>query len=302
MAVAIRPFAARDAGAVADVLFVATCARAAARGGAPELEVPAEARRFVERLLEVDPMGGHVAECDGEVVGAGWTHGRGRVAGLGPLAVLPRHRGQGLGRRLLEACMAALGGRGAQVRVVEDAADTAALGFFVRAGFRVVSAVFELERPLAAGTAVAPPGAGAAVRVATAAEQAELVARDARSWGAARAQDVSALLAHGRAAVLVRHDRTLAHAFARRVERVVRLGPAAGDDGTLVAALLAQLAAEAAAEHALPARVLVPATDRRLVDGLVAHGFGVRGTLLYLAVGGGTAPPPGYALGSRLLA
>ncbi|HWP66808.1 MAG TPA: hypothetical protein VNO26_12920, partial [Candidatus Limnocylindria bacterium] len=64
----------------------------------------------------------------------------------------------------------------------------------------------------------------------------------------------------------------------------------------------AQLAAEAAAEHALPARVLVPATDRRLVDGLVAHGFGVRGTLLYLAVGGGTAPPPGYALGSRLLA
>ncbi|HWP65644.1 MAG TPA: hypothetical protein VNO26_07015, partial [Candidatus Limnocylindria bacterium] len=60
MAVAIRPFAARDAGAVADVLFVATCARAAARGGAPELEVPAEARRFVERLLEVDPMGGHV--------------------------------------------------------------------------------------------------------------------------------------------------------------------------------------------------------------------------------------------------
>jgi ribosomal protein S18 acetylase RimI-like enzyme len=302
MTIAVRPLVARDAAPAADVLFVAAMARAADGCGQPAFEVPAEARRFVERLLEADPMSAQAADADGQLVGVGWTHGRGRIATLGPLAVLPRHRGQGIGRRLLESCMASFGERGVQVRLVEEAGDAAALALYLRAGFRAIGAVLELERPLEAGASVPPPPAGAAVRSGTDADQTELVARDARSWGAPRPQDIGRLLTRGTAMLLVRHDRVLAHGFARPAERVACIGPAAGDDGPLVASLVAHLAGEAAARHALPSRTLVPAADQRLVDALLAHGFRVRATLIYLAAGGGTAPPAGYVLCSRLLA
>jgi GNAT superfamily N-acetyltransferase len=300
--VTVRPFVPRDADPVADVLFVAASDRATRARQPAAFEVPAAARRFVARLLEVDPLGAHVVDADGEVVGVGWTHARGRIATLGPLALLPRHRGQGTGRRLLEACVAAVGERGVQVRVVEDGTETAALGLLLRAGFRIVSSLLELERPLATGPEPGPVAGGMRLRAATAGDEAELVMRDARSWGAARTQDVATLLAHGTGALLERHDRVLAHAFARRGERAVWLGPAAGDDGALAGAVLGYLAAEAVRREGLPACVLVPAGDRRLVDALLAQGFRVRGTLEYLAGGGGTAPPPGYALCSRLLA
>jgi hypothetical protein len=242
-----------------------------------------------------------VVDADGEVVGVGWTHARGRIATLGPLALLARQRDQGTGRRLLEACVATVGERGVQIRCVENPTDAAALGLLLHAGFRIVGSLLELERPLARGTEVAPPDGGVSIRAATAADEAELVVRDARWWGVPRAQDVAALLAHGAAVVLERHGRVVAHAFARRGERTVWLGPAAGDVGALVAAGVAHLAGEAARRERLPGRVLVPASDRRFVDALLAHGFRVRGTLEYLAGGGGTAPPPGYALCSRLL-
>jgi len=302
VAIAVRPFLARDAGPVADVLFVAATERAARTRQAAAFELPAAARRFVERLLEVDPMGAHVVDADGEVVGVGWTHARGRIATLGPLAVVPRHRGHGVGRRLLETCIAAVGERGVQVRLVEDGADVGALGLLLRVGFRVVTSLLELERPLAGGPDTAPLAAGASLRAAAAGDEAELVARDARSWGAARPQDIAVLLEHGAGAVVMRHDRVLAHGLARRGEQATWLGPAAGEDATLVAGLLGHLAAEAAARDRLPARALVPAGDRRLIDGLLAKGFRVRGTLQYLCGGGGTAPPPGYVLCSRWLA
>lgn len=102
--------------------------------------------------------------------------------------------------------------------------------------------------------------------------------------------------------LLRRRDRVLAHALALRGERVTWLGPAAGDDAALVASLLGHLAAEHVPRDALPARLLAPAGDQRLIDALLAQGFRVRGVLQYLVRGGGTAPPPGYVLCSRVLA
>ena len=43
-------------------------------------------------------------------------------------------------------------------------------------------------------------------------------------------------------------------------------------------------------------RTLVPASDRRLVDGLLALGFRVLRACHYMVRGGGTAPPPNYVL------
>jgi len=41
---------------------------------------------------------------------------------------------------------------------------------------------------------------------------------------------------------------------------------------------------------------MIPATDRHLVDGLLALGFEVFRACHYMVRGGGTAPPPGYVL------
>jgi ribosomal protein S18 acetylase RimI-like enzyme len=303
MTLAVRPFAEDDAQSAADVLFVAALDRATRTRGPAAFEVPAVARRVVDRFREVDPAGGFVVTAATAVVGMGWTHARGRVATIGPLAVLPRYREHGAGRLLLEACMGAAGARGGQVRMVEDGTDVAAIGLALRCGFRIVTSVLELERLGASpGTEPAASTGGASLRWMAGGDEAEVVARDTRAWGASRPAEVRALLAQGIGAVLERHDRILAHAFARRGAGAVWLGPAAGEDGALVATLLAQLATEAVRGEPLPIRVLVPAGDRRFVDALLAQGFRVRTMLQYLVAGGGTAPPLGYALCSRLLA
>jgi|SRR5688572_2934672 len=300
MAVAVRPFAIRDTSPVGDVLFVAARERAAHTGRPPAFDVPAAARRFVQRLLEVDPVGAHVAESEGEVVAVGWVHPRGRVATLGPLAVLPGQRGHGVGTRVLNACLTSVGERGVQVRVVEDGGDAAMMGLLFHHGFRVATSVLELERaPDGGGPPLLAPGL--AVRELGASDEADLVARDTRLWGAARPQDVAALLAHGRGAVLERRERAVAHAMARRGERAVTIGPAAGEDAAQVASLVGWLAA-AYVETPLPARVLLGAGDQRLVEALLGQAFRVRAVLQYLVRGGGTAPPPGYVLASRMLA
>ncbi|MGH7645816.1 MAG: GNAT family N-acetyltransferase, partial [Gemmatimonadales bacterium] len=156
MTFAVRPFAESDAPSVADVLFVAAVERAGRLQRVAAFDVPAAARRVVERLREVDPAGGFVVTAAGEVVGVGGTHARGRVATIGPVALLPRHRGHGGGRQLLEACVAAVGGRGVQIRIVEDGADATAIGLGLRGGFRIVTSVLELERSGAPRDAEAP--------------------------------------------------------------------------------------------------------------------------------------------------
>jgi GNAT superfamily N-acetyltransferase len=296
----VRPFAPRDLNAAAEVLFVVAAEHGGRGGRVPAFEVPADARRTIERLLELDPIGGQLAEDDGRIVALGWAHPRGRVATIGPVAVLPQRRGRGLGRLVLDACLAGVGERGVQVRMLEDAADAPAVGLALRAGFRVVTAVLEMERP--PGFAIEPTdfGPGVAVRIAIQADDGELVARDARAWGAPRPTDIAVRLAHGTGAILERRDRVVAHALAVHDERAAWLGPAAGDEAAVVASLLGHLAAEHARRDQLPARALVPAGDQRLVDALLALGFRVRATFSYLARGGGTAPPAGSVLCSRV--
>jgi GNAT superfamily N-acetyltransferase len=289
----VRPLAPRDLTGAAEVLFVA-------RPGA--FELPADARRTIERLLELDPVGGRLVCEDEQVVALGWAHPRGRVATIGPVVVLPRRRGRGLGRQVLDACLAATGERGVQVRMLEDAADAAAVGLALRAGFRVVTTVLEMER--APGLAIELPdlGPGVAMRLAIQGDDGELVARDARAWGAPRPGDIAVLLAHGSGALLERRERVVAHALAVPDEHATWIGPAAGDEPALTASVVAHLVAEQARRAARPARVLVPAGDQRLVDALLALDFRVRATLAYFTRGGGTAPPAGSLLCSRVLA
>ena len=260
----------------------------------PVVRTPADARGYVRHLLAFDPLGGLVAEVDGEVVGMAWLHARGPVATLGPLAVDPDMQGRGIGRALLARCIELAGPRVPQLRLVQESYNAASLGLYLRAGFRVVAPLVELElAPGLRAGAVTP--SSAQVRDAVAADRALLVERDSRAFGASRPQNVDFYLRRGRALVAERGTAPAGYAFGIGLGRVAYLGSASAEDGEVLLELLASLAT-ALQGDATAVRALVPAGDRRLVDGLLGIGFRVLRACHYMVRGGGTAPPPNYVL------
>ena len=260
----------------------------------PVVRTPADARGYVRHLLTFDPLGGLVAEVDGEVVGMAWLHARGPVATLGPLAVDPDMQGRGIGRALLARCIELAGPRVPQLRLVHESYNAASLGLYLRAGFRVVAPLVELElAPDVRAGAVTP--SSARLRDAVAADRALLVERDSRAFGASRPQNVDLYLRRGRALVAERGTAPAGYAFGIGFGRVAYLGSASAEDGEVLLELLASLAT-ALQGDGTAVRALVPAGDRRLVDGLLGIGFRVLRACHYMVRGGGTAPPPNYVL------
>jgi ribosomal protein S18 acetylase RimI-like enzyme len=290
----VRPLEERDADRAGDVNFLAFYDVALRHAQPPVVTTPAEARAYVRHLLAFAPLGGLVAERDGEIAGMAWVHVRGPVATIGPLAVDPRMQGQGIGRLLLERCVALAGPRAPQVRLVQESYNAASLGLYVRAGFRVVAPLIELELP-AGGRLEAAAPTGVRLRPASAADRTQLVERDGRAFGAPRPQNVDLYLRRGRGLVAERGQALAGYAFGIALGPVAYLGSASAEDGGV---LLELLAAQTAAVHgpATDVRVLVPSGDRLLVDGLLALGFRVLRACHYMVRGGGTAPPPNYVL------
>jgi ribosomal protein S18 acetylase RimI-like enzyme len=113
---------------------------------------------FLGRQLDEPNVIVLVAECGGAVVGYTYAgvEAYDYMSLLGPAGALydivvdPAHRGQGIGRMLLEANLAALGERGVP-RVVLSTAErnAAAQRLFARAGFR--RTMIEMTRELGGG-------------------------------------------------------------------------------------------------------------------------------------------------------
>jgi ribosomal protein S18 acetylase RimI-like enzyme len=291
----VRPLEERDADRAGDVNFVAFYDVALRHGQPPVVTSATDARSYVRHLLAFDPLGGSVAELDGEVVGMAWVHVRGPVATIGPVAVDPRVQGRGLGRRLVERCIEAAGPRVPQVRLVQESYNPVSLALYLRTGFRVVAPLLELELAADARVVAAAGPSGARVRPATDADRARLVDRDSRAFGAARPQSVDLYLRRGQALVAERGSTLAGYAFGLGVGALGYLGSASAEDGEVLLELLGTLAAELHGEGTV-LRTMVPATDRRLVEGLLAIGFRVFRACHYMVRGGGTAPPPNYVL------
>src|SRR5512135_1015255 len=107
----IRPCEERDVERAGDVNFVAFHDVALRHGMPPTVTTPGDCRSYVRHLLTFEPLGGLVAEEDGEVVGMAWVHPRGAVATVGPVAVEPHAQGRGVGRALLARCLEVAGPR-----------------------------------------------------------------------------------------------------------------------------------------------------------------------------------------------
>jgi ribosomal protein S18 acetylase RimI-like enzyme len=290
-AVRVRPAEERDLDRAGDVNFLAFYDVALRHGQEPTVAAPAAARGYLRYLAGVDPLGGLVAEEGGEIVGVAWVHVRGPVTTIGPLAVHPQAQGRGVGRRLLARAVEAAGG--GQVRLVHESFNALALGLYLKAGFRVVAPLVELVCP--AGGVGDVAAAGVRLRPAEAEDRVELVARDARAFGAARPQSLEPYLRRGRVLVAEDGRGLVGYACGIGVRTTAYVGSAAADDGAVLCALLGALTAELAGAGAA-VHVLVPAADRALLDGLAARGYRVFRACQYMVRGGGTAPPPNYVL------
>lgn len=289
----LRDAAPPDVATVAELLFAASYHDALRADLTPPLEDLATAEALVASLLRVDPRGGIVATVDDDVVGVGWTHLRGRVAALGPIAVVPRWRGRDVGTTVLRALLDRAGRGAAQVRMLDSGLDRAGLAIGLRAGFRVAGPVLVLVLPAGHACDDVPAAEGTVVRAATPEDAWAVVERDARSFGARRHADVDDALGAGRLLVGERAGRIVAHALAEVVGRTLVVGGAAADEAENVVALVAAHIARARVDDGV-VRVLVPAGDQRLVDLALRSGFRVERLLSYLVLGGGTAPPKGY--------
>jgi ribosomal protein S18 acetylase RimI-like enzyme len=100
---------------------------------------------FLGTQLDTPSVVVHVAERDGQVLGYAYAglEGfdymslRGPAGALYDIVVDPAHRGQGIGRMLLDATLAALAARGAPRAVLSTAEQNgSAQRLFARAGFR----------------------------------------------------------------------------------------------------------------------------------------------------------------------
>jgi predicted N-acetyltransferase YhbS len=260
-------------------------------GQEPVLAAVRDSRLYLRRLLDADPLGGFVAEERGAVVGHAWVHVRGPIATVGPIAVEPRAQRRGVGRALLAQCIEAAGPRATQLRLVQESFNVRSLGFYLAAGFRIVAPVLEME--IAPGTVIpaAPAPPGTTLRAGAADDVQRIATRDARAFGTQRTADVERRLRVGRGIVAERDKRLVGYALGG----FGALGSAAADDPEIGLALLTSLAGDAALRTTM-LRVMVLATDRVLVDGLLAAGFRLFRACHYMTRGGGPAPPAGYVL------
>jgi len=287
----VRPLAPADVDAVAEVDFAAFHDVALRHGMMPVVQAVRDSRAYVQHLLEADARSGFVAEAGGRIVGYAWVHVRGPIATVGPIAVEPGAQRRGVGRALLALCLEAAGPRAAQARLVHDSFNMASLALYLAAGFRVVAPLLVLELPTLTPVLAPAPPPQVTIRPADPGDQARIVARDARTFGTARPQDIDRYLRAGRGVVAERGKTLAGYALGG----FGYLGSAVGDEPELVLAMLATLAAERALRQG-PLRVTVLATDRVLVDGLRALGFALFRACQYMIRGGGTAPPAGYVL------
>lgn len=295
MACTVRPATARDIDRAGDVNFQAFQHVALTHGQIPTVTTPGDSRGYLKHLLTFDGLGGLVAEVDGEVMGVAWVHPRGPVATIGPIAVDPAAQGQGIGRQLLERSLAIAGSGVPQVRLVHESFNARSLGIYLRAGFRVVAPLLDLERTPTVALEPSPPASNMALRAATTADRARLTARDGRAFGAPRPQSVDLYIERGVVQVAERGSQLAGYAFGIGFKRIAYLGAASADDPDTLLALATTVTATLH-ERGQTVRTLVPATDRRLVDGLLAAGFRVARACHYMVRGGGTAPPANYVL------
>jgi GNAT superfamily N-acetyltransferase len=113
------------------------------------VDYPMRPAKMIEATIGEEPKGCFIAEIGGEPVGTAYSHVWGSVGWVGPVEVLPRFQGSGIGRALMDACHGHLGSRGCRVFGVETMSDNERnKRFYANIGYRPVGVTVFAEKKL----------------------------------------------------------------------------------------------------------------------------------------------------------
>jgi GNAT superfamily N-acetyltransferase len=211
---------------------------------------------------------------------------------FGMLIVAPDQQGRGLGARLMEAALAALGDRAVQLHATQ-----AGQALYLRLGFTPAGLIHQ-HQGIAQPPPPAPLAPGQHLRPATVHDLPTLAALDSAATGMDRTRALAAILAQGQAILLERNGAPEGFAMLRPFGRGEVIGPVAAPDAAGAWALIA---------HFLSARagafLRIDITNPALAPLLTAHGLPAVDEALRMVRG--TPPTPGttrsYALVNQAL-
>jgi GNAT superfamily N-acetyltransferase len=148
-AVATRPLTAGDLPACADVFYAALDDLSERRHEAPWPRNEASLLRLYERLLSSHPAGGAIAHLDGRAVGFGIAVERELTWFLGFLFVTPDLQARGVGRRLLERILPAVGAEawlagGGVLATCAEAIQAVSTGLYASLAMRPRDPIYQL--------------------------------------------------------------------------------------------------------------------------------------------------------------
>lgn len=177
---------------------------------------------------------GFVAEADDALVGTGmcWLQG-GRHGSLGMIIVSPDHQGKGIGRKLMNLVLEALGERCTVLN-----ATVAGQPLYESLGFKTTGSLHQHQGMIAA---VAPPALaqGETIRPAEPGDIARMIELANRGSGMVRDELMKQLLAQAPGAVLERDGEMTGFAIMRRFGRGQVIGPLVAHDSEGAKALVA---------------------------------------------------------------
>ena len=239
-------------------------------------------------LLEHDPQGCFIAECDAEPVGMVTTTGYRRTAWIGNLIVTPEHRRRGIGSHLMSHAMKHISGQG--IRTIRLEADPPGIRLYHRFGF-----VDEFESLRFAHAGLKFEADQAADRFVETTLP-EVAAFDAECFGDDRVSMLRLLLRHARTACRLRTGGSVrAYAIALPSASGVQIGPWIGEDLEAATVVLRSVLREI---PGIPVGLGVPCVNREAVELLTSLGFQQRPSSLRMVYG----EPQGRGLPERVFA
>ena len=176
---------------------------------------------------------GFIADADGQVVGTTlvWPYGK-DAASLGMVIVSPRSQGQGIGSRLMEAALDALGDRTVRLNSTEEG-----LALYGKFGFEPVGRIFQ-HQGLVDSVPLIELRPNERVRPIGRNDRPVVAELDRRSSGADRGALISAILETARGVMFDSNNSPVGFALLRRFGRGFAIGPTVAPDALAAKALI----------------------------------------------------------------
>ena len=176
---------------------------------------------------------GFIADADGQIVGTTlvWPYGA-DAASLGMVIVSPRSQGQGIGSRLMEAALDALGDRTVRLNSTEEG-----LALYSKFGFKPVGRIFQ-HQGLVDSVPLIELRPNERVRPVGRNDRPVVAELDRRASGVDRGALISAMLETARGVMFDSNNSAVGFALLRRFGRGFAIGPTVAPDPLAAKALI----------------------------------------------------------------